>query len=385
MNFLPRCFILLAFSVLALVGCSRPPTQEEISARELSEADKVLLEKTNAVLDETIIPRVEFRDVTLKQAVSFLQQRAIEIARELPDRAIDTRDAEWKKVWAESSDRSFALAKLKFSVKYDGFEVPPQYVPLGESPVIPSLELQPSESQTVTLDLSNISLREVLQYCASLCNLEMRVQPGVVVFEPIKSRVEASPITFISGERLEFNGCKQATPTREEISSNMSLRPPTRVVEFICSCGKCQRPILIKGRSSSLKSGDPKHTAKTAIVSYINNNNPVNLQDVVKDLSFLLGIDVSIDKKKFDELTETLKKEIARTYNNKDRAEQVWPWEIRANYGMNLGKEPYLENTGLAVLEDLARKFGMTIQWTESGAILVPDTSNPKSLEVIVD
>jgi hypothetical protein len=385
MNFLPRCFILLAFSVLALVGCSRPPTQEEISARELSEADKVLLEKTNAVLDETIIPRVDFRDVTLKQAVSFLQQRAIEIARELPDRAIDTRDAEWKKVWAESSDRSFALAKLKFSVKYDGFEVPPQYVPLGESPVIPSLELQPSESQTVTLDLSNISLREVLQYCASLCNLEMRVQPGVVVFEPIKSRVEASPITFISGERLEFNGCKQATPTREEISSNMSLRPPTRVVEFICSCGKCQRPILIKGRSSSLKSGDPKHTAKTAIVSYINNNNPVNLQDVVKDLSFLLGIDVSIDKKKFDELTETLKKEIARTYNNKDRAEQVWPWEIRANYGMNLGKEPYLENTGLAVLEDLARKFGMTIQWTESGAILVPDTSNPKSREVMVD
>jgi hypothetical protein len=117
-------------------------------------------------------------------------------------------------------------------------------------------------------------------------------------------------------------------------------------------------------------------------VSYINRQNPVNLQDVVEDLSFLLGIDISIDKKKCDEITETLKKEIVSTYNNKDLAEQVLPWEIRGNIGMDLGKLFGLENTGLAVLEDFARRFGMTIQWTENGAVLVPDTSNPKSREV---
>jgi hypothetical protein len=190
--------------MLALVGCHRPPTQEEISARaaellaeqmaskqartdepaaELSEADKVLLEKTNAVLDETIIPRINFRDVTLKEAVAFLQQHAIEIARELPDRAIDMGDAEWKKVWAESSDRSLALARLTFFVKYDGFTVPPQYVPVGESPspVIPPL--QSIEGLTVTMDLSNISLREALQHLANLAKMNMKVGPSNVLFE----------------------------------------------------------------------------------------------------------------------------------------------------------------------------------------------------------
>lgn len=205
MNFLPRCFILLGFSALALVGCSRPPTQEEISARatellaeqmaskqagikepaaELSEADKVLLEKTNAVLDETIIPRVNFRDVTLKEAVAFLRQRAIEIARELPERAIvDMGDAEWKKVWAESSDRSFTLARLTFTMKYDGFIVAPLYFPLGESPSPVISPFQSIEGQTFTLDLSNIPLREALQYLADLANMKMKVGPVNVLFE----------------------------------------------------------------------------------------------------------------------------------------------------------------------------------------------------------
>lgn len=187
----------------------------------------------------------------------------------------------------------------------------------------------------------------------------------------------ASPMTFISVELLGLNDCKQATLTRKEIRSNMSFNPPARVIDLLCSCGKCKRPVLIKGRSTSVKSGDPQHTAKTAIVTYINRQNPVNLQDVVEDLSFLLGIDISIDKKKCDEITKTLKKEIVSTYNNKDLAEQVLPWEIRGNIGMNLG-----ENTGIVVLEDFARRFGMTIQWTENGAVLVPDTSNPKSREV---
>lgn len=198
MNFLPRCFILLAFSSLALFGCSRPPTQEEISARaaellaeqlaskkagaeesaaELTEADKELLDRTNAALDEVIIPRANFTDVTLQDAVSFLQQHAIEIARELPDRAIDMRDAEWKKAWTESSERSLAVAAMGFFVK-----VTPQYVPLGESPVIHPL--QAIEGVTMTMDLSDVSLREALQYLADLVGLKMKVGPGKVLFEP---------------------------------------------------------------------------------------------------------------------------------------------------------------------------------------------------------
>lgn len=174
----------------------------------------------------------------------------------------------------------------------------------------------------------------------------------------------------------EVMGCKQATPSRREIGSNMSLHPPTRVVDLFCSCGKCQKLPLVQGRSSSLKSGDPKHTAKTAIVSYINNCNPVSLDNVAKDLSFLLGIEVSIDKNKVDKFTETFKKEIASRHGNQV-AEKILSWEIQTNsFGMNLGKESDLhDNTGLAVIEHLARKFGMKIQWTESGVILAPHSN----------
>jgi hypothetical protein len=208
MSFVPRCFIFPVFSVLALVGCHRPPTQEEISARaaelvaeqlaskqagteepavELSEADKELLDRTNAALDEIIIPRVEFRDVTLREAVAFLQQRAIEIARELPNRAVvDMRDAEWKKAWSESSERSLAVAKLGFFVKITPQDVPltitPQDVPLGESPAI--YPLQAIEGVTMTIDQSDVSLREALQYLADLVGLKMKVGPGKVLFEP---------------------------------------------------------------------------------------------------------------------------------------------------------------------------------------------------------
>lgn len=217
MSFVPRCFIFPVFSVLALVGCHRPPTQEEISARaaelvaeqlaskqagteepavELSEADKELLDRTNAALDEIIIPRVEFRDVTLREAVAFLQQRAIEIARELPDRAVvDMRDAEWKKAWSESSERSLAVAKLGFFVKITPQDVPLtitpqdvppkitlQDVPLGGSPAI--YPLQAIEGVTMTIDQSDVSLREALQYLADLVGLKMKVGPGKVLFEP---------------------------------------------------------------------------------------------------------------------------------------------------------------------------------------------------------
>ncbi len=184
----------------------------------------------------------------------------------------------------------------------------------------------------------------------------------------------------------EVIGCKQATLTQREIGSNMSLRPPTRVVDLACSCGKCQRLLLIRGRSTSLKSGDPKHTAKTAIVSYINNQNPVNLHDVAKDLSFLMRIDISIDKKKVDEFTNTMKEALG-SRGFKQEAKEVSSWEIQSNYtGMNLGKEgTFRDNTGLAVLEHLARKFNMTIQWTESGVVLAPDPSNSDTYKLVIE
>jgi len=132
--------------------------------------------------------------VTLRQAVSMIQNRAIEIARELPDR-VRTLPAfyikyEFAPQYLGPGERPAGPSKSPVvqSPELSGrqqvkAEFAPQYLRVNENPVVQPLE--PSESHVITMNLSNLPLREALQYCASLFNFEMKVQPGVVLFEPI--------------------------------------------------------------------------------------------------------------------------------------------------------------------------------------------------------
>jgi hypothetical protein len=125
--------------------------------------------------------RIEAKNFSIKEkkeAVEFLQHAATEKARELPDRANDMGNAEWKKAWADRWQRVQAASSIAVYVKCES----PQYVVLGEDPVVQPL--QALDGMTITMNQSDVSFREALQYLADLAGLKMKVGPGKLLFEP---------------------------------------------------------------------------------------------------------------------------------------------------------------------------------------------------------
>ena len=93
-------------------------------------------------LDEIIIPRINFTDATVREAIEFLRQRS---------EALDTEAV-------ETGERGVNIV-----LKLD----------------------QAAASQTVTLDLANLPLREALTYITNLANLKFKVEPYAVLIVPL--------------------------------------------------------------------------------------------------------------------------------------------------------------------------------------------------------
>lgn len=104
-------------------------------------------QSVNRKLDDIIIPRISFTDATVREAVEFLRQRSAEL---------DT----------DASD-------------------------LGNRGVNIVLKLdQAAASQTITIDLSNIPLREALDYITRLANLKTKVEPYAVLIVPLSEATD---------------------------------------------------------------------------------------------------------------------------------------------------------------------------------------------------
>lgn len=92
-------------------------------------------------LDDIIIPRINFTDATVREAIEYLRDRAAELDRD-----------------ADPADRGVNIV----------------------------LKLDPAAAaQTITIDLSNIPLREALDYITRLANLKIKIEPYAVAIVPI--------------------------------------------------------------------------------------------------------------------------------------------------------------------------------------------------------
>lgn len=98
----------------------------------------------NRKLDEIIIPRINFTEATVREAIEYLKTRS---------EALDT----------DSTDRGVNIV----------------------------LKLDPAAaSQTVTLDLANLPLREALAYITNLASLKFKVEPYAVLVVPLSEPTE---------------------------------------------------------------------------------------------------------------------------------------------------------------------------------------------------
>jgi general secretion pathway protein D len=120
----------------------------------------------NRKLDDIIIPRINFTDATVREAIEYLRQRSA---------ALDTDPV-------DAGDRGVNIV-----LKLDAA----------------------ASSQTVTIDLANLPLREALTYITNLANLKFKVEPYAVLIVPLSEPTD----TLVTKEYRVPPGFISSTPS----------------------------------------------------------------------------------------------------------------------------------------------------------------------------
>jgi general secretion pathway protein D len=159
--------------------------------------------RINNKLNTIIIPRVEFRDATLREAVNFLREQAVE-----NDPA--TEGERGINIVLPPSVQRPAPPPAAVSPVPAGAAVAPGTAPTGTPPVgttqaVAQPPAPPPERGSITLELSRIPLGEALRYIANQAGLKVKVEPYAVSLVP---RTEQSGDLLVKRYRVppEFFG-----------------------------------------------------------------------------------------------------------------------------------------------------------------------------------
>src|SRR5947199_5483776 len=161
--------------------------------------------RVNNKLNTIIIPRVEFRDATLREAVNFLREQAVEndpategergINIVLPPSVLIQRPPP---------------APAGASPATAGAAAAPGTAPTGKPPVgagqaVAQPPAPPAERGSITIELNHIPLGEALRYIANQAGLKVKVEPYAVSLVP---RTEQSGDLLVKRYRVppEFFG-----------------------------------------------------------------------------------------------------------------------------------------------------------------------------------
>jgi general secretion pathway protein D len=125
-----------------------------------AQAERRGTEMMIARLNEIIIPRIDFRDATVRQAVSFLQQQS---------RSLETG--------VDGQSGINIVLKLPSATA-------PAAPPTDEFADAPAPTTSPTDAR-ITLNLNNVPLFEALRYVATLAGLKVKVEPFAVSIVPL--------------------------------------------------------------------------------------------------------------------------------------------------------------------------------------------------------
>ncbi|MGA3170464.1 MAG: Amuc_1098 family type IV pilus outer membrane protein [Chthoniobacteraceae bacterium] len=138
-------------------------------------------------LNRIIIPKIEFRDATLREAVDFLKEKSIDLDTEEPDPSrrgvnIVLENDEGDEAAPEAPAVPAAPA--------------PAVIPgLGPTPGVPGVPTAPAPAvgggeARITLSLSNIPLMEALKYICDLSKMKLKIDPYAVSIVPESENTE---------------------------------------------------------------------------------------------------------------------------------------------------------------------------------------------------
>ena len=141
-------------------------------------------------LNRIVIPKIEFREATVREAIDFLKQKSRELDTQEPDPTkrgvnivlkLDSGPA----IAAPAPVSGEAAASTAPAIP--GLDATPAIAPAA-APAGPTTN--PADAR-ITLSLSNIPLIEALRYITNLANLKIKIDPYAVAVVPITENTEA--------------------------------------------------------------------------------------------------------------------------------------------------------------------------------------------------
>ncbi|PYK18609.1 MAG: type II and III secretion system protein [Verrucomicrobia bacterium] len=161
--------------------------------------------QVNNKLNTIIIPRVEFRDATLREAVNFLREQAVENDPATQgERGINIVLPPSVVVQRPPPSASASPAAAGAAAAAPG-TAPTGTPPVGANQAVGLPPAPPAERGSITLELNHIPLGEALRYIANQAGLKVKVEPYAVSLVP---RTEQSGDLLVKRYRVppEFFG-----------------------------------------------------------------------------------------------------------------------------------------------------------------------------------
>jgi general secretion pathway protein D len=138
-------------------------------------------------LNRIIIPKIEFRDATVREAVDFLKQKSVQLDTEEPDPTrrginivlqLDTTGD------MSAAPEAAPAPAAPATPSIPGLEATPAAGALPAAAPAPAVAASNAGEAHITLSLSNIPLIEALKYICNLANLKLKIDPYAVEIVP---------------------------------------------------------------------------------------------------------------------------------------------------------------------------------------------------------
>ena len=134
-------------------------------------------------LERIIIPRLEFREATIREAVDFLKKKSVELDTTEPVPANRGVNIVLKLDTAGSAPVAPEPVPAPAAGGIPGLEPIPGVAPAPAAPAAPAFAGNPSDAR-ITVSLTNIPLSEALRYVTNLAGLKYKVEPYAVAIVP---------------------------------------------------------------------------------------------------------------------------------------------------------------------------------------------------------
>ena len=163
----------------------RPVTKYGLGSTQIIQSPSDDLRGTASItakLNKIIIPRIEFKDATIREAIDYLKAKS----RDLDDDPSPERRGVNIVLKLDSSFRAPSMpAAAPSAPVIPGLETPA--APVADTASVSSVE---PGSTPITLSLSNVPLIEALRYITSLANLKFKIEPYAVSVVPLSAPTE---------------------------------------------------------------------------------------------------------------------------------------------------------------------------------------------------